>query len=109
MGGIVSEGCLVVLYPLCKHRLSFPTWNYLTEQNQSRLQSPLAISAQVKEMKAAGKKIIAFGAGEPDFDTPGKISQAAIDALLSGNDALHAIFGNARSSRSDRKQITHRK
>ena len=44
----------------------------------------LAISAQVKELKAAGKKIIAFGAGEPDFDTPGKITQAAIDALLSG-------------------------
>lgn len=45
----------------------------------------LAISAQVKEMKAAGKEIIAFGAGEPDFDTPGKISQAAIDSLLSGD------------------------
>ena len=44
----------------------------------------LAISAQVKEMKAAGKNIIAFGAGEPDFDTPGTISQAAIDSLLSG-------------------------
>ena len=44
----------------------------------------LAISAQVKEMKAAGKEVIAFGAGEPDFDTPRKISQAAIDSLLSG-------------------------
>ena len=44
----------------------------------------LAISAQVKELKAAGKQVIAFGAGEPDFDTPEKISQAAIDALLSG-------------------------
>ena len=44
----------------------------------------LAISAQVKEMKAAGEEVFAFGAGEPDFDTPGKISQAAIDALLSG-------------------------
>ncbi|MBT5365989.1 MAG: aminotransferase class I/II-fold pyridoxal phosphate-dependent enzyme, partial [Phycisphaerae bacterium] len=45
----------------------------------------LAISAKVKEMKAAGKEIIAFGAGEPDFDTPGEISQAAIDSLLSGD------------------------
>ena len=30
----------------------------------------LAISAKVKEMKAAGKEVIAFGAGEPDFATP---------------------------------------
>lgn len=45
----------------------------------------LAISAKVKEMKAAGKKVFAFGAGEPDFDTPEKISKAAIDSLLAGN------------------------
>ena len=44
----------------------------------------LAISAQVKELKATGKDVIAFGAGEPDFDTPEKISQAAIDSLCSG-------------------------
>ena len=44
----------------------------------------LAISAQVKELKAAGKDVIAFGAGEPDFDTPVKISDAAIEALKSG-------------------------
>jgi len=44
----------------------------------------LAISAKVKEMKVAGEEVIAFGAGEPDFDTPEKISQAAIDSLLAG-------------------------
>jgi len=44
----------------------------------------LAISAKVKELKAAGKDVIAFGAGEPDFDTPGKITDAAIEALTSG-------------------------
>ena len=44
----------------------------------------LAINAQVKELKAAGKDVIAFGAGEPDFDTPEKISDAAIEALKSG-------------------------
>jgi aspartate aminotransferase len=44
----------------------------------------LAISAQVKEMKAAGREVIAFGAGEPDFDTPRQISQAAIESLKSG-------------------------
>ena len=45
----------------------------------------LAIGAKVKEMKAAGKEVIAFGAGEPDFDTPESISQAAIDSLCAGN------------------------
>jgi len=44
----------------------------------------LAISAKVKELKAAGKDVIAFGAGEPDFDTPQKISDAAIESLVSG-------------------------
>ncbi len=44
----------------------------------------LAISAKVKELKAAGKDVIAFGAGEPDFDTPEKIRDAAIEALKSG-------------------------
>ena len=57
----------------------------LSERAQSIPPSiTLAISAQVKEMKAAGKEIIAFGAGEPDFDTPEKISQTAIESLLAG-------------------------
>ncbi len=44
----------------------------------------LAIGAQVKELKSQGKKIIAFGAGEPDFSTPEKICDAAMKALLDG-------------------------
>ncbi|MAI66944.1 MAG: aspartate aminotransferase [Phycisphaerae bacterium] len=44
----------------------------------------LAIGAKVKELKAAGEKVIAFGAGEPDFATPDTICSAAIEALRSG-------------------------
>jgi aspartate aminotransferase len=44
----------------------------------------LAIGAKVKELKAAGHKVIAFGAGEPDFATSEKICAAAIEALTSG-------------------------
>jgi aspartate aminotransferase len=44
----------------------------------------LAISAQVKEMKAADLDVIAFGAGEPDFDTPEQISSVAIESLKNG-------------------------
>jgi aspartate aminotransferase len=44
----------------------------------------LAITAKANQMKAEGKDVIAFGAGEPDFDTPDHIKQAAVDALARG-------------------------
>ncbi len=44
----------------------------------------LAISSQAKAMKAKGIDVVSFGAGEPDFDTPDHIKQAAIDALNAG-------------------------
>lgn len=46
--------------------------------------STLAITAKAKQLKAEGKDVIGFGAGEPDFDTPDFIKQAAIDALKAG-------------------------
>ncbi len=44
----------------------------------------LAISARAKAMKAAGEDVISFGAGEPDFNTPEHIIEAAKDALDRG-------------------------
>ncbi|MDO4530531.1 MAG: pyridoxal phosphate-dependent aminotransferase [Bacillota bacterium] len=44
----------------------------------------MAISSRAAELKAAGLPVIAFGAGEPDFDTPEHIRQAGIDAIHSG-------------------------
>ncbi len=44
----------------------------------------LAITAQVLKMKAEGKKVISFGAGEPDFDTPTNIQDEAIKAIRGG-------------------------
>ena len=46
--------------------------------------STLAITAKAKEMKANGIDVIGFVAGEPDFDTPKHIKQAAIDAIDEG-------------------------
>ncbi|MGW0194713.1 pyridoxal phosphate-dependent aminotransferase [Nonomuraea sp. NPDC003201] len=40
----------------------------------------LAVDAKAKAMKAAGRPVIGFGAGEPDFPTPGYIVEAAIQA-----------------------------
>lgn len=44
----------------------------------------LAITAKAKAMKAEGKSVIGFGAGEPDFNTPQHIIDAAKDALDKG-------------------------
>ncbi len=44
----------------------------------------LAITAKAQEMKASGIDVISLSAGEPDFDTPSFIKEAAIDALQKG-------------------------
>ncbi len=44
----------------------------------------LAITATVNKMKKQGKDVISFAAGEPDFDTPNHIKQAAIKAINEG-------------------------
>ena len=53
----------------------------------------IAISTMAKEMKAAGKDVIGFSAGEPDFDTPQKIKDAAIKALNEGFTKYTAVPG----------------
>jgi aspartate aminotransferase len=44
----------------------------------------LAIDSKAKQMKAEGEDVVGFGAGEPDFDTPRHIKDAAIKALNEG-------------------------
>jgi len=44
----------------------------------------LAIDAKAKQMKADGQDVVGFGAGEPDFDTPQHIKDAAAAALAAG-------------------------
>ncbi|MCR5626196.1 MAG: pyridoxal phosphate-dependent aminotransferase [Lachnospiraceae bacterium] len=46
--------------------------------------STLSITAKAKALKAEGKDVVGFGAGEPDFNTPENIRNAAIDAINSG-------------------------
>jgi aspartate aminotransferase len=60
--------------------------NYRISQRAAAL-SPsltLAIDAKAKAMKAAGEDVVGFGAGEPDFDTPQHIKDAAAKALAEG-------------------------
>lgn len=60
-----------------------------TSRNQPRISrrvasiaesATLAVDAKAKALKAAGRPVIGFGVGEPDFPTPGYIVEAAIDA-----------------------------
>lgn len=54
----------------------------LSNRAKSLRPSPtLAINAKAKAMQAQGIKVVSFGAGEPDFDTPGNIKRAAIKAI----------------------------
>jgi len=46
--------------------------------------STLAITSKAKKLKAEGKDIVSFAAGEPDFDTPDFVKTAAIEAIKSG-------------------------
>jgi len=46
--------------------------------------STLGITAKAKKLKAQGRDVINFAAGEPDFDTPDFIKEAAIEAIKSG-------------------------
>tara|TARA_A100001011_G_C14309121_1_gene844671 strand:- start:949 stop:2148 length:1200 start_codon:yes stop_codon:yes gene_type:complete len=53
----------------------------------------IAVSQKARELKAAGKDVIGLGAGEPDFDTPDNIKEAAINAIKKGDTKYTAVDG----------------
>jgi len=53
----------------------------------------LAITALAKQMKAEGREVLSFSAGEPDFDTPQIIKNAAITAIMDGFTKYTAVAG----------------
>ena len=53
----------------------------------------IAVTTKAAELKAAGRDIIALGAGEPDFDTPQNIKYAAIKAINEGKTKYTAVDG----------------
>lgn len=55
----------------------------------------LAVTAKVKELKAQGRNIISLGAGEPDFDTPDFVKDAAIKAIKDGDTKYTVVDGTA--------------
>ena len=55
----------------------------------------IAVSQKARELKAAGRDVIGLGAGEPDFDTPENIKEAAIKAINAGDTKYTAVDGTA--------------
>ncbi|ACZ12311.1 pyridoxal phosphate-dependent aminotransferase [Sulfurospirillum deleyianum] len=53
----------------------------------------LAITALARDLKAQGKDILSFSAGEPDFDTPQRVKDAAIEAIKNGFSKYTAVAG----------------
>ncbi|MBE7410895.1 MAG: pyridoxal phosphate-dependent aminotransferase [Leptospiraceae bacterium] len=93
----------------------------LLQANRLNLVEPsptLAITAKANALKAEGKDIVGFGAGEPDFDTPVHIKEAAKKAIDSGKtkytpvsgtvslkDAIITKFQRENQLKYDRKNI----
>jgi aspartate aminotransferase len=53
----------------------------------------LAVTARAQELRRAGRDVIGLGAGEPDFDTPEHIKEAAIQAIRNGYTKYTAVDG----------------
>jgi len=67
---------------------------FSSERSKSIKPSPtLAVSARAAELRAEGRDIISLSAGEPDFDTPEHIKNAAINALHNGQTKYTAVDG----------------
>lgn len=60
--------------------------NFLLSARVNAIQpsATIAVSTRARELRAAGRDVIGLGAGEPDFDTPENIQQAAIKAMRDG-------------------------
>ena len=55
----------------------------------------IAVTQKARELKAKGRDVISLGAGEPDFDTPDNIKNAAIEAIRRGETKYPPVSGIA--------------
>jgi aspartate aminotransferase len=61
--------------------------------NRVQPSQTIAVTTKARELKAAGKDVIGLGAGEPDFDTPENIKDAAIRAIREGKTKYTNVEG----------------
>jgi aspartate aminotransferase len=71
-------------------------YNDLSKRVRAIKPSPtLAVSNLASQLRAQGRDVIGLGAGEPDFDTPDHIREAAIEAIRQGDTHYTAVDGTA--------------
>ena len=76
---------------------------YLSKRVRAIKPSPtLAIDAKAKALRQQGIDIISFGTGEPDFDTPDNIKEAAVSAIKSGHTKYCPDYEIGRASCRER-------
>ena len=66
----------------------------------------IAVTSNAREMRAAGKDVIGLGAGEPDFDTPDNIKDAAIEAIKRGETKYTAVDGTPKLKKAIQGKFT---
>ena len=66
----------------------------------------IAVTSKAREMRAAGKDVIGLGAGEPDFDTPDNIKDAAIEAIKRGETNYTAVDGTPKLKKAIQGKFT---
>lgn len=66
----------------------------------------VALTNRAKALKKSGKDVLIFAAGEPDFDTPQAIKQAAIDALLAGQTKYAPTLGDMETREVIAQKLT---
>lgn len=68
--------------------------NFLSARiNNIQISPTMAVVGKAKAMQASGINVISFGAGEPDFDTPQNIKEAAIRAIQNGETKYTPVSG----------------
>lgn len=87
---------LLQLYYITKSTINarYIFMGFIAERLNAIKPSPtIAVSTKARELKAQGLDIIGLGAGEPDFDTPENIKQAAQTAMTAGDTKYTAVDG----------------
>ena len=67
----------------------------------------VAFTNRAKALKKSGKDVLIFAAGEPDFDTPQVVKQAAIDALLAGQTKYTPTLGDMETREAIAAKLTN--
>jgi len=61
--------------------------------NRMKPSATMAVTQKARDLKAEGRNVVALSAGEPDFDTPDHVKEAAIDAIRRGETKYTAVDG----------------